>query len=179
MKLTILPAFLLALCPTMDAHSTTTTLTIWEQIHTTLNLYPMAIDLKNSSLFSSVFTPDATANYTGTFSYLPGLQNITDSLLLSVSQVLSQHQLGTTVIDIDACTEERGGCTASASTYFTATLFGLPGSANQGKYAILFGRYEDQLVDAGAGENGWRISRRDLVFMGPVIGDCELGGGCG
>ena len=34
-------------------------------------------------------------------------------------------------------------------------------------------------MDTGVGENGWRIFRRQLVFMGPVIGDCALGGGCG
>ena len=141
-------------------------LTPYESVLQTLNTYPLAIDSKTPSLFPVVFTQDAVANYTGPLSNLTGLDAIRDGLLASVQYVLSQHQLGTTVVNI-----AEDGASANSTTYFTATLWGNI-DAIRYSYAILFGLYDDQLVDTDA---GWRIKARTLVFMGPNLGNLTLG----
>lgn len=142
-------------------------LTVWEEIHQTLNTYPIAIDSKSGALFSQVFTPDAFANYTGPLSNLRGLRNITVALQASVANVLSQHQLGTTVINIQ---DDK----ANSTTYFVASLFGTGKKYPTTAYVYLYGQYRDTLVRL---EQGWRIKTRYLVFMGPFVGNQSLLGG--
>ena len=149
-------------------------LTTWEQIHRTLNLYPLAIDRKDFSLLSSVFTSHAFANYTGPLANLNGLSAISTGLAASVAHVDSQHLLGTTVIDIDS-----NGKRANSTQYFQASLFG-QGDA-KGQVVYLYGYYADELrkVQNGKGAVGgeWRIKSRYLIFQGPYIGNTSLLGG--
>ncbi|CAF9934532.1 hypothetical protein IMSHALPRED_009746 [Imshaugia aleurites] len=143
-------------------------LTAWESIHQTIHTYPLAIDSKDFALLSKVFTPDATANYTGDLSNLNGLPAIQTGLAASVATVYSQHLLGTTVIDIHSDRID-----ANSTTYFQASLFGNPYSI--GSVVYLYGFYADTLEK---GVEGWRISRRQLVFQGPgFVGNLSLVGG--
>ena len=141
-------------------------LSTWEQIHHTLNTYPIAIDFKNSDLFSCVFATDSFANYTGYLSNLTGMDAIREGLLASVNMLTTQHQLGTTLIEIG-----QDGIAANSTTYFLATLFS-NAPTTSGSYTVLHGLYSDQLTKADA---GWRIFRRQLVFMTPNIGNLTLG----
>lgn len=145
-------------------------LTPFEQIHQTINTYPLAIDSKDFALLSQVFTPNAFANYTGPLSNLTGLAAIETALAASVAKVNSQHLLGTTVIDIHS-----GGSTANSTTYFQASLFeqGVV-QGGLGQVVYLYGYYSDQLKMTKA---GWRISSRYLIFQGPFIGNASLAGG--
>lgn len=118
--------------------------------------------------------------------------------MASVKGVLSQHMLGTTVVDIhepssqqEAAGEGDGGSdgeegrirfesgvqeavTANSTTYFTATLFGTGDPHPTSSHVYLYGQYRDTLVRS---EQGWRIKERFLVFMGPNVGDVSLTGG--
>lgn len=141
--------------------------TAWEQIHQTLHTYPIAIDSKSGPLFASVFAPDATANYTGSMSNLIGLDAIRDALLTTVSTAISQHQQGTTMITI-----AEDGLSANSTTYFTATIFSVV-PATQGEYTVLIGLYDDELVDLEG--IGWRINKRQLMFMTPSLGNLTQG----
>ena len=146
----------------------TLALTSWESIHQTLHTYPLAIDSKDFALLSTVFTPTATANYTGDLSNLTGLPAIQAGLSASVAHVFSQHLLGTLVIDIGPF-----GKKANSTTYFQATLFGDPYSL--GSLVTLYGFYADDLVVEGG---RWLIEKRTLVFQGPgFVGNLSLVGG--
>ena len=178
-----------------DAHPAH--LSTWVQIHQTLHTYPLAIDGKDSALFSQVFAPNAVANYTGPLANLTGLNAIVTGLQASVANLLSQHHLGTTVINVhedkksvkrDAgfdgeVLDERdglyavgqdGATTANSSVYFTANLFGTGKKYPANAHVYLYGRYEDDLVKL---KQGWRILKRQLIFMGPFLGDQSLLGG--
>lgn len=146
-----------------------THLSPWVQIHQTLHTYPLAIDGKDAALFHRVFAQDAFANYTGPLSNLTGIDAITTALRASVANVLSQHQLGTTVIDI-----HKGATTANSTTYFTASLFGTGDKFPTSSHVYLYGLYSDVLRRSDV---GWRITSRQLVFMGPNVGDQDLLGG--
>jgi hypothetical protein len=87
----------------------------WEQVHQTIHTYHLAIDHKNFSLLREAFIPNAFANYTGSLSSLTGLQAIEATLTASVANVLSQHPLGTIVIDI-----HKGRKSANSTAYFQA-----------------------------------------------------------
>lgn len=162
--------------------SATAGLTTWEQIHQTLNTYPLAVDFKNAALFPHVFAPNAVANYTGALSNMTGIEAITQGLLASVSSLITQHQLGTTTIDISVPgakggdPDDKTGRTANATTYFTAALFS-SAPETPGAYTILFGLYSDELVetDVTDGPSPWRIVKRQLVFMTPTLGNLTLG----
>jgi hypothetical protein len=142
-----------------------TPLPAYDEIRQTLNTYPLAVDFKNAPLFDAVFTPDAFANYTGPLSNLTGLTAVREALLASVAGLATQHQLGTTLIDI------AGDGQANSTTYFTANLVSVvPETA--GDFTVLFGLYRDELVETDA---GWRISKRQLEFMTPNLGNLTLG----
>ena len=158
--LTYLTALLTLACSSLA-------LTPWEQIHQTIDTYPLAIDRKDFGLLSQVFTPTAFANYTGPLSNLTGLPAIQSGLAASVATVGSQHLLGTTVIDIHP-----SGSTANSTTYFQASLFGLGKALGQVVY--LYGYYADDLVRM---KGKWLIDSRELVFQGPYIGNTSLLGG--
>ncbi|RMJ27518.1 hypothetical protein PHISP_01647 [Aspergillus sp. HF37] len=133
-----------------------------ESIRNTLALYPFAIDGKNFDALSNVFSADAAANYSAPLNVLSPLSDIKATLSASLSCVTTQHQFGTQLIDIDGPLEAR------SVTYFRAAHFGTtPETEDQVLYT--FGQYQDawrRQADAS-----WRIVRRDLVYMGPRIGN--------
>ena len=82
-----------------------------------------------------------------------------------MAKVNSQHLLGTTLIDIH-CDE----ISANSTTYFSASLFGKDYSVGQELY--LYGYYADALERR---DEGWRIERRQLVFLGPgMVGNASI-----
>ena len=92
---------------------------IESQIRNTLAHYPLALDGKNFAALDLVFTPDAVANYSTGIGVLRGLEQIKIALEQALVPVVSQHLYGTQVIEI-----EKGGRTARALTYLTASQFG-------------------------------------------------------
>ena len=83
-------------------------------------------------------------------------------LSAELSNYTTQHLLGTTVIDI-----HDNGITANATTYFVSNAFAVPFYASSVVY--IYGYYKDTLKKI---HEGWRISRRQLVFQGPgVVGN--------
>ena len=163
MRLRSLLSIIAFLAPSILSHSA---LTPWEKIHQTLHTYPLAIDFRDGPLFAAVFAPNAVANYTGPLSNLTGIDAIKDGLLASVAGLVTQHQLGTTVIKIGA-----GAESASSTTYFTANLVSVAPSKTAGDFTVLFGNYRDELVVT---DKGWRILRRQLQFMTPNLGNLTL-----
>lgn len=159
----LLPAALLATASAQSSNSTQHT--TYEAISQTLNTYPIAVDFKRADLFPKIFTENVFANYTGYLSNVTGLNNFTEALLLSVSSLITQHQLGTTLIDI------ANSSYANSTTYFTANLVSIA-PATQGSFSILFGLYRDTLVGT---QQGWRINTRYLEFMTPNIGNLTQG----
>ena len=93
---------------------------IQDQIRNTLAHYPLAIDGKNFDALGLVFTTDAVANYSAPLFVLSGLEAIKRMLQRSLAPVLTQHMYGTQLIEI-----EKGGKTAKALTYYTASHFGI------------------------------------------------------
>ena len=104
----------------------------------------------NTYSLIQVFTPTASANYTGPLSNLNGLPAIQAGLAASVADVFSQHLVGTTVIDIHEDSKS-----ANSTTYFRASLFGDPYYI--GSVVYLYGFYADDEVKTA---EGWRISNR-------------------
>lgn len=160
-----LKSLLSATLLTLTGATNSSQYTPYELISQTLNTYPLAVDFKRADLFPKIFTQDVFANYTGTLSNVTGLTNFTEALLLSVSTLVTQHQLGTTLVDIT------NSSYANSTTYFTANLVSVV-PATQGSFTVLFGLYRDTLV--GTSE-GWRIKIRYLEFMTPNIGNLTLG----
>lgn len=137
----------------------------YQEITQILSTYPLAIDSKNYTLLSSVFAPEATANYTGPASNLTGLSGIEAGLKLAVSPYYqTQHLLGSPTIIVESGMGMGLGMgmimggKASSVQYFQATLF----EASK-DVTTLFGVYYDEFVK---GKEGWRIQRRELVFQG-------------
>lgn len=127
----------------------------FQSIRNTLNTYPLAIDSKDFPALSSVFLPDAVANYSAPLGILTGLPTIEHELAGDLAPVTTQHALSTSVIDVST-----DGQSANTKTYFTATHFG-HGIYN-GQIYTAYGRYEDLLI---LGTDGWRIKSRHLVYM--------------
>ena len=93
------------------------------QIVNTLALYPLAVDGRNFSALSLVFTQDVVADYPiAGLGVLTPLSVLEQGLAAASANTNSQHAYGTQIVEI----MEEGQ--AKSSTYFTATLFG------KGKY---------------------------------------------
>ncbi|KAJ5514504.1 hypothetical protein N7463_004056 [Penicillium fimorum] len=135
-----------------------------EAIRSTLALYAFAIDGKDFSALSKVFTADAVANYSAPLNVLTPLENIQSVLGTSLGCVTTQHMYGTQRIDV------LSPKTAKSVTYYRAAHFGTGDKANDVAYA--YGQYQDnwQLQSTGA----WRIVHRNLVYMGPNIGELSV-----
>jgi len=125
-----------------------------EAIKNTLALYPFAIDSKDFSALSEVFTPDAVANYSAPLNVLTPLSTIESVLEASLAPVATQHSYGTQFVQL--C----GPCAARTVTYFRAAHFGV--GAYEGEALYAYGQYRDVLV---LGEQGWRIKERTLAYM--------------
>ncbi|CAI7569724.1 hypothetical protein N7533_002005 [Penicillium manginii] len=135
-----------------------------DAIRNTLAIYPFAIDGKNFDALSKVFTADATANYSAPLNVLHPLTTIQSSLKASLVCVTTQHLYGTQWIDVLSPT------TARSVTYYQASHFGKGSSANQALYA--YGQYQDNWERQTGGS--WRIVHRNLVYMGPLIGNLTV-----
>lgn len=93
---------------------------IESQIRNTLALYVFSIDSKNFTALSSVFHPDAVANYSEPINVISGLPEIMETLEASLARFAgTQHSYGTQAIQVD----DAGSC-ARVITYYTAAHFG-------------------------------------------------------
>ncbi|KFZ19524.1 hypothetical protein V502_03605 [Pseudogymnoascus sp. VKM F-4520 (FW-2644)] len=135
-----------------------------ETIRATLALYPLAIDGKNFESLSLIFASDAVANYSAPLNVLTPLSTIQSVLETSLNPVTTQHSFGTQLIDVLSYDS------AFSVTYYTATHFGRGGF--EGKTATAFGQYQDVWKKQGNGE--WKITHRNLVYMGPIVGDLTI-----
>ncbi|KAJ5690160.1 hypothetical protein N7462_004552 [Penicillium macrosclerotiorum] len=132
-----------------------------EAIRNTLAIYPFAIDGKNFDALNKVFTTDATANYSAPLNILSPLSSIQSVLESSLACVTTQHLYGTQWIDV------LSPITARSVTYFRAAHFGKGETEGQVLYA--YGQYQDNWERQLTGT--WRIVHRNLVYMGPQIGN--------
>lgn len=129
-------------------------------IQHTVAQYPLLVDSKNFNGLSAVLTDDIYADYPPPFGVLVGLPAVKQSLSSNLVNLTSQHSLTTQSIDVMSHGH------ADATTYFIATLFGINKTITAGKITTAYGRYEDKLRI----KNGvWKIYRRHLISMGPMI----------
>ncbi|KAJ5163202.1 uncharacterized protein N7500_005032 [Penicillium coprophilum] len=135
-----------------------------EAIRNTLALYAFAIDGKDFDALSKVFTTDAVANYSAPLNVLTPLKNIQSVLDTSLACVTTQHMFGTQRIDV------LSPSTAKSVTYYRAAHFGKGDKASEVAYA--YGQYQDNWQRQSTGN--WRIVHRNLVYMGPNIGDLSV-----
>ncbi|KAL3475583.1 hypothetical protein BJX99DRAFT_259358 [Aspergillus californicus] len=157
-KITPVPFYTLPTLFTPPLHPDTTAT---EAIRQTLALYPLAIDGKNFAALSAVFTEDAIANYSAPLNVLAPLSGIQETLRESLKCVTTQHLYGTQVIDV------LSPGTARSVTYFQASHFGTKVGLEK-EVATAHGQYQDFWV---RGEGGWRVKRRNLVYMSEVLGN--------
>ncbi|KAJ2972136.1 hypothetical protein NQ176_g7329 [Zarea fungicola] len=134
-----------------------------EAIRNVLAHYPLAIDGKNFDALDLVFTSNAVTNYSAPLNILTPLSAIKSGLKASLAPVTTQHSYGTQVIDVTSSKS------ALSVTYFIANHFGI--GVHAGKIATAYGQYQDTLVKQSG---KWRISRRNLVYMGPISGDLSI-----
>ncbi|KAH7317597.1 SnoaL-like domain-containing protein [Rhexocercosporidium sp. MPI-PUGE-AT-0058] len=130
------------------------------EIRNVLAHYCLILDTKTYSDLSSVYTPDAIANFTtiglGVLSGLPAIQKAMNSSLFGIP---TQHAMTTSYIS-DIKKNE-----ANIITYYTLEQFGTGERA--GQLFTVWGKWEDQLVNDG----GWKVKNRQVVAMGgPLIG---------
>lgn len=134
-------------------------------IERTLAKWPSAVNSKNYTLLSDLFTPNATLELqlpSGPVSGLAAIQNWLNDSLVNTS---TQHDLGTQHISIF-------GQSAYATTYFVATSAGV-GEQN-GSALVNHAKYLDTLVRNGT-DGEWRISNKTLIYMvsfSPVWREC-------
>ncbi|KAL4963783.1 nuclear transport factor 2 family protein [Aspergillus stella-maris] len=149
-----------SLFPSSPAVDSSTT----ETIRKTLALYPLAIDGKNFTALSSVFAPDAVANFSSPLGVLSPLSDIQETLRQSLTCVTTQHSLGTQLIDVLDVYRAR------SVTYYTAEHF----RRSEEGYGVVtaHGQYQDEWVRMGDGT--WRIVVRNLVFMSEIMGDQSI-----
>jgi hypothetical protein len=136
-----------------------------ESIRQTLAFYALAIDAKSFSSLDLVFAPDAIANYSAPLGVLAGLPAIQSVLQQSLAMFAStQHLLGTSIVNV--CARD----VAVSVTYFTATHWLPTNGTAQGDVQIvddggvIYGHAQYQDVWKRV-EAGWRIVRRNLVYM--------------
>ena len=145
-------------------HLTVTTLLETEAIRQTLSLYPYIVDGRTFSSLSSVFTLDATANYSVPLGVLNGPSLIASTLESALAPFPeTQHLLGSRSVRI--CENER----AISVAYYRATHF-LPQNRTVGPGAIVgfdgvlyaYGQYQDTWEKR---DGLWKIVYRNLVYM--------------
>ncbi|KAK6430281.1 hypothetical protein LTR95_013567 [Oleoguttula sp. CCFEE 5521] len=140
----------------------------YNAIQNTISTYSLALDSKDFGRLAQVFTPDVVANYSEPLNVLTGLAQVQQVLQKSLAPVTTQHALSTQVIDIH-------GDAADSTTYITTSHFG--NGLYEGQVLYAYGRYVDQLVRAGRGHGmrpKWRIKARNLLYMGPFIGNLSV-----
>lgn len=136
----------------------------YEAIRNTLSNYCIALDSKDFSLLTSVFTSDVDAQYP--FAHHTSCESIAAAIQKRLQHITSQHALTTQIINISG-----NGKTASATTYFTGIHFGQ--GKWKGQQVTAWGKYVDSLVLTEGEEKGapgasgkWLVSKRVVEFMG-------------
>lgn len=130
-------------------------------IRSTLALYPLAIDGKNFPALSTVFAPNAAANYSSPLNVLSPLPGIEKGLKESLECVNTQHSLGTQAVRV--LNEDY----AVSVTYYTAVHVGREGRMKK-EVATAHGQYQDlweRMPINGTQGGGWKIVYRNLVYM--------------
>ena len=146
-------AVLLSVCPLGLQSPLPSRTTSLVSIQQTLALFAVAVDTKNYALFSSIFTPNVTANFsTPGAENIQGLSQLTDILSQSLRGQLSQHSLSTLQINFTSQTE------ANAVQYLIGTFFG-QGNLTGQTYSN-YGSYVDTLLLQEDG--GWLVNTRTL-----------------
>ncbi|RDW74771.1 hypothetical protein BP6252_05913 [Coleophoma cylindrospora] len=135
-----------------------------ETIRRTLSRYSLAIDGKNFAALSLIFTSNAVANYSAPLNVLTPLTTIQSALEASLMPVTTQHLLGTQFIDILSPTS------AFSVSYFTATHFGK--DVYLGEIVTAYGQYQDMWIRQK--NLNWKITHRNLLYMGPLIGNLSI-----
>jgi len=164
-----------------------------EQIRATIALYGLALDGKNFPILDNVFTPDVRANYSA-LGVMNGVEQLKTTLEASLEPVAStQHQFGTSVVQLcrdtsaAAGAEEMSGTTAAISVTYTTTSHFPLGPDGVVSPSILaadvmtgFVMYQDVWVKEGINKDGscdtngtagtsvgshWRIRARNTVTM--------------
>ena len=126
-----------------------------ESVRHSVELYPLYVDSKNFSAFSEIFTSDLVATY-APCPVFHGPTALGTFLQDALSPVVTQHHLGTQVIDII----DRNS--ANATTYIRAFHFAGSG-VGPNQTLEIFGRYEDQLRPGPDGV--WKIFERNSIVM--------------
>ena len=132
-----------------------------------INLYGVAVDSQNWSLFDEIFTPDIDALYNENARWSDRATIKSDFEAYHDLFDGTQHMMSNHVIDVD-------GDTAQALTYAHWRLIrkGLPG----GEFWEGNGWYDDTLVRT---PNGWRINRRvcKIIWWGgnPLVNETTPG----
>ncbi|KAL2036727.1 hypothetical protein N7G274_010522 [Stereocaulon virgatum] len=134
------------------------------QILNTLSLYPLAVDGKAFSTLSLVFTDNVVANYSAPIGVVSGLSNISAVIESSLAPVDTQHSYGTQVLEI------LGNDRARSLSYFAASHFGR--GSYYGEVLYSHGQYQDTWIRGSDDE--WRIDTRNLVYMGPLVGNTSI-----
>ena len=152
-KLLSVLVVLLSVCPLgIQSHvpSQTTSLVSIQQ---TLALFAVAVDTKNYALFSSVFTPNVTANFStpGTEN-IQGISQLTEILSQNLTGLISQHSLSTLQVNFTSQT------VATSVQYLVGTFFG-QGNLT-GQTLSNYGSYVDTLLLQEDG--GWLVNARVL-----------------
>ncbi|KAK8034334.1 hypothetical protein PG993_009329 [Apiospora rasikravindrae] len=144
-------------------------------IRNTLALYPLAIDTRTFSALDRIFSTDARANYSYPLGVMQGREAIKTTLqqALETTWKGTQHMYGTQIIQV--CSP----MSAISVTYYTASHFLVAGTGPEaltGPQSVVYayGQYQDTWERQG-GEDGWRITNRNLVYLGPLIADAPLG----
>lgn len=91
-----------------------------------------------------------------------------------LAPVNTQHSLTTQVIDIQM-SEYGEAISAQTTTYYTAAHFGQ--GAYYGQVLYAYGKYLDVLTKTRQNESVeavWRVATRELVYMGPYIGNTSV-----
>jgi hypothetical protein len=114
-----------------------------------IDRYAMAVDGRNWELYRTVFTPDATIDYTDS----GGMRADLETTVKWLDEVLGifaglQHNMTNHVVELD-------GDRARACTYYVAHHTLVEGDGES--LLTMGGFYRDRLVRSG---EGWRISER-------------------
>ena len=121
----------------------------YEKIRYTLSLYPMAVDSKDFSAFSEIFTTEVQTNYGPPLGELDGLPTLESELQSILANVTTLHLFSAPNILI------QNDGTAVVVTKVQASHFGQ--GIYLGQEYLLFGQYRDIFQHKG---DVWKISQR-------------------
>ncbi|KAK7954037.1 hypothetical protein PG988_014731 [Apiospora saccharicola] len=157
------PVPLSELVQTLQASNAASDLAAESAIRNKLALYPFAIDTRTFSAFDRIFSDDARANYSYPLGVMSGREDIRKKIQDSLTMFKgTQHTYGTQFIQVCNPTS------AISITYYTASHFLTPGTGPEAmtgpeNVVIAYGQHQDTWKQEG-GEDGWRITNRNLVY---------------